>query len=179
MLNGLMPVWHRRERHRLPVDAPARIVLRAAADTAWGEVPLFRAVMLAAGLGRRPFPRGQRVIDLFLSNGFAVLHHDDRELVVGGIERVSRRQPVVPLTGDAAERFRTFAEPAHLKLAFNFHYRDGVLTTETRVWGTDRRTRRIFGVSWFVIRAGSGLIRRVRLRGIRRHARDSRTDLSP
>jgi hypothetical protein len=46
-----------------------------------------------------------------------------------------------------------------------------VLTTETRVLGTDRRTRRLFAVYWFVIRGGSGLIRRVWLRGIRHHAR--------
>lgn len=171
LLDGLMPVWHRRERHRLPIDAPARLVLTAAADTTWGEVPVFRAMMVAAALGRRRFPVDQRILELFLSNGFAVLHHDDQELVVGGIERISRRQPVVPLTDDAAERFRDFAEPTHLKLAFNFHHRDGVLATETRVFGTDRRARRLFAVYWFVIRAGSGLIRRLWLRGIRRHTK--------
>jgi hypothetical protein len=94
--------------------------------------------MKAVALGRRAFPADQRILDLFLSNGF-VVHRDDEELVVGGIERISRRQPVVPLGADAAARFRDFAEPAHLKLAFNFRYREGVLSTETRVFGTDKR----------------------------------------
>jgi hypothetical protein len=137
---------------------------------------VFRATMKAVALGRRAFPADQRILDLFLSNGF-VVHRDDEELVVGGIERISRRQPVVPLGADAAARFRDFAEPAHLKLAFNFRYREGVLSTETRVFGTDKRARRLFAVYWFVIRAGSGLIRRVWLRGVRRHAQRLVADL--
>jgi hypothetical protein len=118
-----------------------------------------------------PIPANQRILELFLSNGFAALHHDDQELVVGRIGRISRRQPVVPLTDNDAERFRRFAEPTHLKLAFNFHYRDGVLATETQVYGTDQRAHRLFAVYWFIIRAGSGLIRHVWLRGIGRHTK--------
>ncbi|NJC70659.1 hypothetical protein HC031_13185 [Planosporangium thailandense] len=171
VLNELMPVWHRRERHRLSMDLPAWAVLHAAENAVWGDVPVFRAMMAAVALGRRPFPADQRIIDLFLSSGFAMLYRDGEELVVGGVERISRKQPVVPLDGDVAERFRSFAEPAHLKLAFNFRYRDGVLSTETRVFGTDKRARRLFAAYWLVIRAGSGFIRRIWLRGVRRHAR--------
>jgi hypothetical protein len=171
ILDEMMPRWHRRERHGLAVDLPAPTVLAAAENAVWGDVPVFRAVMVAVSLGRRAFRVDQPVLGMFLSNGFAVLHRDDEELVVGGIERISRSQPVVALDGaDAAERFRTFDEPTHIKLAFNFRYRDGLLTTETRVLGTDAKARRLFAVYWTVIRAGSGLIRRIWLGGVRRQA---------
>jgi hypothetical protein len=39
-----------------------------------------------------------------------------------------------------------------------------VLSTETRILATDPRTRRSFAAYWFLIRAGSGAIRREVLR---------------
>ena len=45
-----------------------------------------------------------------------------------------------------------------------------LLTTETRVFAPDRQVRRRFALYWFAIRPGSGLIRRMWLRAIRRRA---------
>jgi hypothetical protein len=45
-----------------------------------------------------------------------------------------------------------------------------VVSTETRVWATDERTARTFALYWWTIRLGSGLIRRMWLRAIRRRA---------
>ncbi|MFI6507681.1 hypothetical protein ACIBCT_08760 [Streptosporangium sp. NPDC050855] len=179
-LDEALPRWHRRERHRLPVDLPAPAVIRAAAEVTWGEVPLFRAVMTAAGLGRTRLPADTPVLDLFLGNGFAVLYRGEDELLVGGIERVSRNRPVVPLApGTTPEVFHAFDAPGHLKLAVNFHCAGGVLSTETRVYATDRRSRWLFGAYWLVIRAGSGFIRRVWLRGVRRRAARTGRDVGP
>ncbi|MGC5015459.1 hypothetical protein ACLQ2R_32265 [Streptosporangium sp. DT93] len=170
-LDEALPRWHRREVHRLPVDLPAPTLMRAATEVTWADVPLFRAVMIGAGLGRTPFPADAPVLDLFLGNGFTLLHRGEDELLVGGIERISRGQPVVPLApGTTPDAFRAFDAPGHLKLAFDFRCAGGVLSTETRVYATDHRSRRLFGAYWLVIRAGSGLIRRVWLRGIRRRA---------
>lgn len=44
------------------------------------------------------------------------------------------------------------------------------LTTETRVICSDPSARRKFLIYWMLIRLGSGLIRRVALRAIRKHA---------
>ena len=45
-----------------------------------------------------------------------------------------------------------------------------VVSTETRVWAGDPRTQRNFALYWWTIRLGSGLIRRMWLRAIRRRA---------
>ena len=56
----------------------------------------------------------------------------------------------------------------------NFHVRavDGgtLLTTETRIKGTDEEARRRFRRYWRVVMPGSALIRRAWLRAIRRRA---------
>ena len=74
----------------------------------------------------------------------------------------------------AVEQLRAFAEPGWVKVAFDFVLvPDGGgthLSTETRVAATDARTRRIFGLYWLAIRAGSGLIRRDLLRAVARQA---------
>lgn len=168
-LDYVLPEWHRRERHRLPVDAPADVVLSAAEGLIWGEVPVFRTLMVGAALGRVTFVPDDRVVDMFLSNGFEVLHRSSDELVIGGIERISRKQPVVRLAEPVAVTYREFDQPGHIKLGFNFRFIDGgVLSTETRVRATDDRARKFFSVYWFFIRAGSGFIRHVWLRAIRR-----------
>lgn len=168
VLDDMLPEWNRRERHKLALDAPPAAVIQAARDLTWGEVPSFRRMVSMAGLGKVKFPPDGQVLDMFLGNGFEVLHHSDHELVIGGIERISRKQPVVRMQDDAASQFRTFDEPKHIMLGFNFRYVDGVLSTETRVRATDPRTLKLFAAYWFVIRGGSGLIRHIWLRGIRR-----------
>ena len=40
-----MPRWDRRERHGIPCDAPPAVVMRAAEEVTWREVPVFRSVM--------------------------------------------------------------------------------------------------------------------------------------
>jgi hypothetical protein len=170
-LHELIPSFDRRELHRLTVDSLPEDILWAAETVTWRDVPAFRAMVWTAGLGRTPFPPDGRVLDMFLGNGFAVLRRDEAELVIGGIERISRTQPVVPLDeATAAETFRAFETPGHLKVAFDFRCADGELSTETRVLATSAAARRMFSAYWFAIRGGSGLIRHIWLRGIRRRA---------
>jgi hypothetical protein len=45
-----------------------------------------------------------------------------------------------------------------------------LLSTETRVLATDPRTRRAFAAYWFLIRAGSGAVRREVLRTVAHRA---------
>jgi hypothetical protein len=75
----------------------------------------------------------------------------------------------------APGEFAGFAEPGYAKAGFNFSVAPGpaggcVLSTETRVLGTDPGARRRFRVYWTVVRPGSGLIRRDWLRAIRKRA---------
>ncbi|GII77181.1 hypothetical protein Sru01_21630 [Sphaerisporangium rufum] len=170
-LDAALPRWDRRERHRVRVSAAPEVVIDAAERLTWHEVPLFRAIMTAMpALGRRSLAPGGRVLDTFTDAGFAILHRDRGEILVGAIEGLSARRPMVTAAGRTVEEFRAFDRPGHIKIGMNFRCVDGELSTETRVQATSAPARRMFAVYWLAIRAGSGLIRHVWLRAIRRRA---------
>ncbi|MDI2127328.1 hypothetical protein [Yinghuangia seranimata] len=167
-LDEVLPAWHFREHHTIEMDAYADTVFRAVEDVTWREVPVFRTLM-ALRMGRDP-QSDPRVLASMLAGGFAVLDRLDNELVAGTLAKAALRGRV-PLPADlAADAFTKFEEPGHLKIAFNFLRRGSTVTTETRVWATDERSRRAFQAYWLLIRGPSGLIRRVWLRAIRERA---------
>lgn len=146
--------------------------------------PLFALRGLPARLrGRRPpRPTGARpLLDLFVEEGFVVLHRDDRPVdgravVVIGAAGVfwspTRNHPV---RFASAREFRDFAEPGHARTvarleAFAVGNRT-VLETETLVAGTDARSDHRFAPYWAIIRGPSGLIRRSWLAAIDRRSR--------
>lgn len=167
-LDDVLPEWHFRERHTVEIDAYADTVFRAIEELTWREVPLFRALMGLRFVGRDP-AADPRVLASMTKDGFTVLDRTDNEMVVGIVSGAPGRR--VPLSGDLpADAFCAFGKPGHVKIAFNFLRRGSTVTTETRVWATDERTRRVFRAYWLVIRPSSGLIRRTWLRAIRERA---------
>jgi hypothetical protein len=144
---------------------PARIVRLAR-----GAAGRTRSGDAAPAAGRRRLDAP--LLDGFTRGGFFVLAERPDELVFGvvgrfwtldgGIERI------------AASDFVTFAEPGFAKAVFNFHVREvaggTVLTTETRITGTDEDARRSFRRYWRIVMPGSALIRRAWLRAIRKRA---------
>ena len=166
-----LPRWDRRERHRVPCDAPVTAVMGAAEEVTWREVPIFRGLMSMMPWWSPRFSADEPVLDMFTGAGFEILARAEDELLVGGIERFSRSRPIARLSSPSIAAFRDFDEPCCIKIGFNFSYAGRVLATETRARATDSRTRRLFCLYWLVIRGGSGLIRHVWLRAIRRRAR--------
>src|SRR6476646_5109091 len=73
-----------------------------------------------------------------------------------------------------AAALRSWSQPGWIKVGMEFRLepaRQGTfLSTETRVVATDARTRRAFAAYWFVIRPGSGAIRRELLRVVARRS---------
>ena len=109
------------------------------------------------------------VLDQFPRGGFVVLADRPDEVIVGRRGPVldgRRRHPAI-----AAADFAAFDEPGFAKAVLNLHVRavagGTVLTTETRIQGTDERARRSFRRYWRVVMPGSALIRRAWLRAIR------------
>lgn len=169
-LDDVLPEWHFREVHTIEIDAYADTVFRAVEEVTWSEVPLFRALLALRLGGRVPGASGHpRVLESMLAGGFAVLDRLDNELVIGAIATPMRK--CVPLPLDLpADAFVRFDGGGHIKAAMNFRRRGSTVSTETRVWATDERTRRLFRAYWAVIRGPSGMIRRVWLRAIRERA---------
>jgi hypothetical protein len=93
--------------------------------------------------------------------------------VVGGVGRFWRASAEVRAV--SAGDFAAFREPGYAKAAFNMHAGPSpgggtLLTTETRIQGTDDHARRSFRRYWLLIHLGSAAIRRAWLRAIRRRA---------
>jgi hypothetical protein len=144
--------------------------MNAVEEVTWGEIPVFRALMAATSPGDPRFAADHPVFGLFTGAGFEVLARTEDGVLVGGVERFTRRRPVVRLAHPALASFRDFDEPGCVKIGLEFRVERGTLMTETRVYATDARSRRLFGLYWLCIRGGSGLIRHVWLRAIRRRA---------
>lgn len=166
-LDELMPQWHfRKRRHRVRVDGSGEAVLRAVVAVTWSEVPLFSSLLRVASFGRVRRDPDQPVLEEFLSSGFAVLSRTERELVLGAVS--GGEFPADQGVDARRDWFLAYAEPRSTKLAIGFWYADGVLSTETRVFGADERALRQFRRYWTLIRLPAGLVRREILHAVRR-----------
>jgi hypothetical protein len=180
-LDEFLPDHDAGEVHSTRVAAPPERVLAAVRELTSREVPLLVGLMAlrtlpAVVLRRSPFrlrrDLARPILEQATRGGFVVLAERPDELVLGvvgrfwtsdgGVQRVSR------------DDFAAFDAPGFAKAAMNFHARalDGgtLLTTETRIRGTDEEARRRFRRYWRVVMPGSALIRRAWLRAIRRRA---------
>jgi hypothetical protein len=156
-LDGVLPAWDFRERHSIALDAPPERVFASIKEVTPAEMPVVRALFRLRGL---PAARDRPVYEQ-LQPGFRALAEDPgRELVLVAIAKPWRRRGGASPQAD----FASFAEPGYAKLALNFRFEDGTLSTETRVLLTDPASRRAFRRYWLVVRPWSGLIRRSWLR---------------
>ncbi|MBN1528060.1 MAG: hypothetical protein JW895_03310 [Thermoleophilaceae bacterium] len=174
ILDDQMPAWDVRERHSIRVAASPERTLAAAREVTGREIPLLRGLMAVRTLGVSL--RGRTDVPLlrgFERMGFAVVGASEDEVAYGSAGRFWR--PSGGLLHLPPGEFAAFAEPGFAKAGFNFRVEAApgggcVLTTETRVLGTDPGARRRFRAYWTVVRPGSGLIRRDWLRAIRARA---------
>lgn len=173
MLDRALPAWEWSEYHSIKTYAAADQMIDAVDALTWNDVPLFRRIMTIASLGKVPEERGGRVLDFFDHGPYVLAHRDSDELVYVGFLRARHGPSVLDFESDPITGFRDTSPPGTVKVAMNFLYRDGLLSTETRCYATSGLSARAFGVYWLLIRAGSGMIRRSWLKGIVRVLRNS------
>jgi hypothetical protein len=186
LIDEFLPAYDAVERHETRVCAPAPKVYAALRQADLAGSPVVRLLLALRLLPvlmvaprralRESRSRTRKAVTLsdFEARGFSVLAEDPpHELLIGlsgtfwtatgGLRPVDRgnfRGPQPAGTARAAWNFRVLDEDAS-------HCR---LTTETRVQCADARSRRRFRWYWWFVRPGSGVIRRLMLRSIRRHA---------
>jgi hypothetical protein len=180
-LDRFLHVYDVNEVHSARVAAPPADVLAAARAVTAREVPLLVVLMalrrLPAAVRRRRPSLAFRALDRPLltavtRSGFVTLADRPDELVLGVIGRFwTADGGVLPVS---AEGFEAFEEPGFAKAVVNFYVREAgdgtLLTTETRIRGTDDSAKRSFRRYWRVVMPGSAAIRRAWLRAIRRRA---------
>lgn len=172
LIDEYLPQFDVVERHATVVRAaPARVwsVLRTAD---FGRSLLVAVLLGVRGLGRR---RVTLTLETILAAGrFVQLdERPGRELLIGLEGRFWRLRPDLRTTD--ARRFREPLSPGLARAAWDFRLEPlgedtSRLSTETRVCCADAAARRRFRPYWWLVRPGSGLIRRAMLAAIRRAA---------
>jgi hypothetical protein len=177
-LDRFVPEYQFHERHSIRVDAPADRVDDAIRRVPASEIFLFRALTWVRRCGR-PGPEGilnapadAPILDVATRTTFLTLADaPGREIVFGTVliaPRGTERAVSTP------EGFRAIRAPGFAVAAMNFSILEAgtgcELTTETRVFATDPVSRRRFARYWAVIRPGSGFLRRMWLRAIKKRA---------
>jgi len=177
-LEEFAPAYQFNEVHRIRIRAPRPSIYRSIKEVTSREITLFRTLTWIRRFGRGGSesilnaPSDEPLLDVATRTGFLLLADDpQRELVIGTvvIAPAGAKRPATP------EQFKQLVAPGIAKAVMNFRIEDAgsgvcLLSTETRVHGTDAGARRRFAGYWMVIRLGSGFIRRMWLRAIKRRA---------
>jgi hypothetical protein len=185
-LDRALPTYQFHEVHEIAVRAPADRVYRAVKEVAAGEIRFFRTLIWLRRFGR-PLPESilnapvdRPLLDVATATTFALLADTPREVLVGTVVAAPdgwRRGRDGPLTREEFLALRERPGFALAAMTFVITTREdgiSVVSTETRVVGTDASTTRRFGAYWRIIYPGSALIRRMWLRAIRERAEDGR-----
>lgn len=178
LLDELVPGPPHRIVASVVVHAPPAVVWRSLVALPMSSLPIGYALTLLRHLpdvlaGNEPRVRGS---DTFLdATPIPVVVADaPRLLISAGPSQAWKavgalRPPVLDVAG-----LRRWRQPGWIVVAMSFELRElpggggTLLSTETRMRATDPRTARIFVPYWWVIRAGSALIRREALAAVRR-----------
>ncbi len=177
-LEEFAPEYQFNEVHRIRIRAPRIRIYRAFREVTAGEITLFRTLTWIRRFGRADpegildAPSDEPLLEVAMRTGFLLLADDpERELVLGTVVIAPRGEtrPATP------KQFKELVAPGVAKAVMNFRIDDAddgawLVSTETRVHATDASARRRFARYWTVIRPGSGFIRRMWLRAIRRRA---------
>ena len=153
LLDAAVPQWQFRERHKIKIEASPDRIFDAIRKVTAREIFLFRTLTAIRRFGRSGppsilnAPPDEPILDVATRSGFRIVDSDPPNEIVVGID-------ISP---------KTFA-------AMNFRIEGELLSTETRVAATGAKAKVRFGAYWFAIRLGSGFIRRMWLRAIKKRA---------
>ena len=184
LIDQYLPRFDVRETHRIRVraspDATWAALRRAdlARSPLVGALLVIRALPAALASGRAGLERLRResvrhvTLDSFVGEGFRILEERPLEELLIGLEGRFWR-PTGDLCTPSPDTFaRATPPPGTARAVWNFTLRvigpaECELVTETRVLCADATARRRFLPYWWLIRPGSGLIRRALLTSIR------------
>lgn len=166
LLDDFLPQWDVRERHEVLVPLPPDLAYQAVK-----ELDLSRSLLIRLLFSLRGLRSGNSLtLKTLTTVGFVVLAEDPpAEIVLGLTGRFWKMRGGIRRLN--AADFVSFADPGFVKTAWNFRVQQraegSTVSTETRVFATDERSRRSFRRYWFFVRPFSGLIRREALRLIK------------
>ena len=158
-LDEAVPRWDFRERHAIHIDASPERVYAAIRSVTAREIALFRTLTAVRRLWRSGpesilNPReDEPILDVALRTGFFMLADDPPTEIAIAMHVIPPKRAL------AAMNFLVLEDEAGVRLR-----------TETRIVTSDRQAWLRFALYWFLIRLGSGFIRHMWLRAIRKRA---------
>ena len=182
-LDEFMPEYEFNEVHAVMIHAPRERVFKAMRELSSSELsPLTFLLMAIRNLPARLFKRdivgsfqpGPFMEQMYKGGFIPLADAADSEIVFGMIGQfwklVWGEDPDIP----DPQAFLAFDDPAFAKVAANLFVEnvDGSVrcSTETRIHVVDKSTWRKFAFYWRIISMGSGFIRVMWLRSIKRKA---------
>lgn len=185
LLDQYLPQYNFNEIHQVKIKASSEQVYRAMKELSPAELsPLVFAMLNLRQLPARILGKAgqgnfdsQAFLDQLYDGGFIPLADEPgSEIVFGLIGQFWKLDggdgPPIPIENDQA--FLAFDDLDYAKVAANLAVwgENGTVrcSTETRIFVPDPRTRRKFGRYWRLISMGSGWIRVMWLRAIKRKA---------
>ncbi len=184
LLDEFSPDYHVHEVHSMRIAAPPEPTYAAIKAVTADEIALFGTLTWLRRLGRSGpenilnAPGRQPILDVATRTTFLLLADaPPHEVVVGTIVLVLNDADAARARAMTPAEYRNLSDPGFVKATMNFRVEpDGsggsLLTTETRVFGTDERAMRRFLPYWRVILPGSAILRVTWLRAISRRATD-------
>ncbi|NKB71865.1 MAG: hypothetical protein GKR89_32720 [Candidatus Latescibacteria bacterium] len=188
LIDQYLPEYDAVERHSIAVGAPAETIYAALHTADLAGAFLVRLLLALRGLPAALGPGGLRAwwrqaqapvtLAAFEEMEFSLLAEEPpHELVLGLAGRFWT--PTGDLHPVDAATFAAPCRPGTARAAWNFSIvpqTDGTcrLHTETRVQCADKGSRRRFRCYWLVVRPGSGFIRRLMLRSVKKEAEAER-----
>jgi hypothetical protein len=186
-LDEIVPVYQFSEVHEITIDAPADRTYRAICAVTADEIVLLRTLTWIRRFGQsapesilNP-PGNKPFCDVALKSGFFLLADEPpREMVLGSFVAAPKAARANPPSQITAATFAGIHSPGFGIAVMNFRLLPigptrTRLTTETRVFATVARIRRLFAPYWRVIYPGSSIIRTMWLRAIKRRAERPRS----
>jgi len=193
-LDQFAPAWQFNEFHSARIGAPKEKVYTALKQVTAREILFFHTLIWLRRMGRPGpesilnSPANMPLLEVATRTTFIVLAEEpNREIVVGTLVAAPRGwRPRGERTPEAFKALLAAQQPGFAFAVMNFRLEDcdapanqasgpcTLLTTETRIYATDTRSRRAFARYWRVIYPGSSLIRRMWLRAIKKRAEAAR-----
>jgi hypothetical protein len=167
-IDAYAPRYHFREVHTRTIEAPPHRVLAAIKSVTAEDIALFRLFTSIRRLGRPGresilnAPERTPILDVATRSGFLLLADDGREVLIGSL--VAAPRGFRPSRRPDARWFQELDGPGLVKATMNFVVEGEQatrtrLTTETRVFATDRYGLQRFTAYWRTIFPGSWILR--------------------
>lgn len=165
-LDIVMPNWYNREIHKINIPIIQGDIMNVVENLTWSDVSFFRMTINFLSFKNKK-KSDEKILDLFTkSDLYKIIHRSTEELILVGVLPLADKSYKLKIDKNDLRGFQLMERPKTVKVAMNFLYRDGVLSTETRNLPTGQLATVLFTMYWTFIRIGSGLIRKSWLKGV-------------